>query len=205
VVLPERPHLGGEAGKPRARSNRKVVTGINDIATTHPELAAQMVDQALATKVAAGSTKVVSWWCSEDPRHVWDTRLVDRSKYGNCCPICSGHRVQIGVNDLATTHPEVAEQLDQRELGRELSAGSDRMVMWQCKIASEHRWTASVANRVAGNGCAICLNQSLQNNRAPLRGPEARSCHPGSDRVRSPSRLLRNTEGSRAPSVVHKS
>lgn len=143
-------------------SNRKVATGINDIATTHPELAAQMVDQALATKVAAGSTKIVSWWCSEDPRHVWDTRLVDRSKYGNCCPICSGHRVQIGVNDLATTHPEVAEQLDQRELGRELSAGSDRMVMWQCKIASEHRWTASVANRVAGNGCAICSNQIVQ-------------------------------------------
>lgn len=143
-------------------SNRKVATGVNDIAKTHPELAAQMVDQELAAKVTAGSTKVVTWRCSEVPRHVWDTRLVDRSKYSHGCPICSGHRVQADVNDLATTHSELAEQLVQRGLGRELSAGSDRMVLWQCSVDSEHRWTASVANRVAGNGCAICSNQIVE-------------------------------------------
>jgi hypothetical protein len=73
-------------------SNRVIVPGYNDLATTNPELAAEW-DYSKNTKVpteySAGARAEVWWICKRG--HSWKTAIVYRSK-GNNCPICAKER-----------------------------------------------------------------------------------------------------------------
>lgn len=131
---------------------RRAIPGETDLATTHPELAAQLVDPNLATMVLAGSKRVVDWRCSAG--HQWDAPIDKRAKRGFGCPYCSGRRVLAGYNDLATTRPDLAAELADQELAPGLSAGSHTSVTWRCALG--HEWDAPVANRAAGRGCPYC-------------------------------------------------
>lgn len=131
-------------------ANKIVVPGINDLATTHGDLAQQLMDPTQGELISAGSTKKVMWQCSADAAHVYQMAVLVRAKRGAGCPICSGHRVVAGVNDLASTHAQLARQLVDPTLGACVSAGSVKKVAWRC--GASHEWTATVSNRVAGNG-----------------------------------------------------
>lgn len=48
------------------------------------------------------------------------------------CPVCSGRQVSIGVNDLWTTHPELAKMLANNEDGYKYSIGSNKKLEWVC-------------------------------------------------------------------------
>ena len=135
-------------------SGHQVLLGFNDLATTNPELAAQ-ADGWDPTTVVAHSFKKVSWQC--DLGHKWDAWIGNRSK-GSGCPICSGHQVLLGFNDLATTNPELAAQADGWD-PTSYSRGSDKRVMWKCNIG--HRWKASLGDRSSGKGCPVCANRTV--------------------------------------------
>lgn len=49
------------------------------------------------------------------------------------CPVCSGKQVNIGINDLHTTHPEYAQQLLNVEEGYQFTFGSNKKLWWKCK------------------------------------------------------------------------
>jgi hypothetical protein len=89
-------------------SNKLVLPGVNDLATTHPELAAQAHGWD-PTTLTAGSHKKVGWKCALG--HTWNALVKERSQ-GTGCPVCSNKKVMAGHNDLATTHPELAAQAD---------------------------------------------------------------------------------------------
>jgi hypothetical protein len=59
-----------------------------------------------AYELTAGSTKKVWWKCKKN--HSWSASIGARMR-GNSCPVCSGHKVQVGANDLATTNPKLAK------------------------------------------------------------------------------------------------
>ena len=59
--------------------------GFNDLATTHPNLAAQAVGWD-TTKVSAGSEQKKSWKC--ELGHTWKTSVGNRSS-GRGCPTCA--------------------------------------------------------------------------------------------------------------------
>jgi hypothetical protein len=83
---------------------RRVRPGVNDLATVNPALASEaLFDPSTVTEF---SNKKLPWRCSLG--HEWITTPAHRS-VGNGCPACGGKRVEPGFNDLATTHPEVAE------------------------------------------------------------------------------------------------
>ena len=86
-------------------SNKKVLQGFNDLATTHPEIAKQ-ADGWDPTSVTFGSAKRMSWVC--DKGHRWEAQISDRRETG--CAVCSGRKVLAGLNDLATTHSDIALQ-----------------------------------------------------------------------------------------------
>lgn len=138
-------------------SNRLIVAGINDIATTRPDLAREMVDKSLATSLCEGSARKVEWECAFG--HRWKATIVSRSRLGNGCPVCANQRVAVGVNDLATTHPELAAQLVDASLATRLVAGTDAKVRWRCEHG--HEWEASVASRKAGAGCPYCAGTKV--------------------------------------------
>ena len=133
-------------------SNKKTLAGFNDLATTHPELAAQ-ADGWDPTTVVAFSNKKVGWKCKNG--HTWTSTVTSRSN-GIGCPVCSGHQVLEGFNDLATTNPELAAQADGWDAST-VTAGSDKRRAWKCH--DEHTWTAVVGSRARGSGCPVCANQ----------------------------------------------
>ncbi len=101
-------------------SGRAVWVGFNDLATTDPELAAQWhpTKNGLLTpqNVTRGSFRKIWWFLPYDDtatgKHfdfVWKESLNKRTS-GCGCPYLSGHKVWVGFNDLATTHPELAAQ-----------------------------------------------------------------------------------------------
>lgn len=72
-------------------SNRKVLVGFNDLATTNPDLAMEWdysCNSLFPTTVTAGSHKMVSWKCRKCG-HRWDAVIYSRSN-GRGCPHCAG-------------------------------------------------------------------------------------------------------------------
>jgi len=136
-------------------SGRTALKGVNDLATTHPELAAQ-ADGWDPRMFKARSGRKVPWKCGIG--HTWSAVIANRSK-GIGCPICSAYTVQIGVNDLATTHPELATQADGWDPTITTRAKGGK-VGWQCKF--EHKWQATVGSRINGTGCPVCSNNLVQ-------------------------------------------
>ena len=135
-------------------SNKKVLAGFNDLATTNPELAAQ-ADGWNSASVTKGSNKKVAWRCQQG--HSWQAIVNDRSK-GKGCPICTGRAVLLGFNDLVTVNPEIAAQADGWD-PKSLTAGSGSKVRWKCELG--HTWNATVANRSIGGGCPVCSGHSV--------------------------------------------
>ncbi len=135
-------------------SNRHVLAGHNDLATTNPELAAQ-ADGWDPTTISAGSDKKLGWKCERG--HTWNSAAYSRSN-GTDCPVCSNNSVLPGYNDLATTNPELAAQADGWD-PTTISAGSDKKLGWKCERG--HTWSSSVANRSKGSGCPVCSNNSV--------------------------------------------
>ena len=121
------------------------------VGVTHPELAAQLKDQSLATTLTAGSDKKPVWVC--DTGHEWEAMVYSR-RDGRGCPFCSGNKVLPGFNDLATANPGLAATLKDPSMATTLTAGSGKKVVWVC--AEGHEWEASVDHRKKGRGCPFC-------------------------------------------------
>ncbi len=81
---------------------------------------------------------------------------------GNRCPVCTGKKVLVGFNDLATTDPIIAEEWDEEKNGdltpERVTAGSPRKVWWICR--NGHEWEATIASRTKiGAGCPYCAGK----------------------------------------------
>jgi hypothetical protein len=126
--------------------------GVNDIATTHPDLAAQAYSWD-PTSVVAGGRAIVDWRCPAG--HIYQASLGHRTKHQTGCPVCQGRTVLVGVNDLATTFPEIAAEADGWD-PTTLVAGANKRVPWRC--VNGHTWHTAVANRTLGSetGCPSC-------------------------------------------------
>ena len=128
------------------------------LAETHPELATQ-ADGWDPTTISAGSHAKVRWRCQHG--HTWEAVIKNRTS-GNGCPICSGRNAWTGVNDLATTNPELAAQADGWD-PTTLTEGSGKKVAWRCELG--HSWSASIGNRSNGRGCPTCAQNGFDPNK----------------------------------------
>ena len=146
-------------------SGQKILPGYNDLATLNPVLAAEWhptKNKPLTPElVGPGSTKKV-WWLSKTCGHEWLAEIRSRHQ-GSNCPYCTGKQILIGFNDLATTHPEIAQQWDYERNGTlnptNVIAGSERKVYWICNKG--HSWSASIEKRTNGRHCPVCSNKKV--------------------------------------------
>ena len=136
-------------------SNQQLLVGYNDLATTHPELAAQADGWDPAT-VTVSSGKKRKWKCALG--HTWLLPVDGRRAGTTGCPICSNQQLLVGYNDLATTHPEIAKQAHNWD-PTTMSAGSHKKAAWICEKG--HIWSSVIHTKVDGIGCPICSNQQL--------------------------------------------
>lgn len=129
-----------------------------------PEVAAQWHPtkngELKPTQVSNGSHRIVWWIC--DKGHEWRAAVKTRVS-GTGCPVCANKIVLVGVNDLATSHPKLAEQWHPTKnhtlTPNQVLAGSARKVWWRCEKG--HEWLASISARSRGSGCPICSNRLI--------------------------------------------
>ncbi len=62
------------------------------------------------------SNAKVYWHCKKCS-YSWEARIANRTILGRGCPCCANMVVVKGVNDLATTHPEIAKEWYQPKNG----------------------------------------------------------------------------------------
>jgi hypothetical protein len=136
-------------------SGNQTLSGFNDLATTHPELAAE-ADGWDPTTVIAGNGVKRNWVCSAG--HRWKATIASR-KRGSGCPVCSGKLIVAGINDLATTHPNLALEAHKWNPSC-ASKGQHQVVEWRCP--KKHIFSASIYSRtVSGNGCPVCSGRQI--------------------------------------------
>ena len=143
-------------------TGRLAITGVNDLATTNPELLLEWdysknvsIDPTL---VKAGSCKKAWWKCVKG--HEWETKILNRAIKGHGCIYCSSNKVLFGYNDFLTQYPELAEEWDYEknlEINpQELQVKSNLKVWWKCKHCG-HSWQAYISNRTSHNSsCPKC-------------------------------------------------
>jgi predicted GIY-YIG superfamily endonuclease len=132
----------------------KPIVGETDLATTQPELAAQLVDPSKAVEVVERSSRLLDWRCGEG--HVWDMAVRDRAIRGRGCPYCGRGRTKAGVNDVATTHPHLVDYFVDKDEALTVTASSHRKVRAQCELG--HQWNATVRGLAEGRRCPYCAN-----------------------------------------------
>ena len=146
-------------------TSRKVLAGFNDLATVHPRLAVQWhpeLNGGLTPEQVAPSSNKKAWWMCEKG-HEWQATIVSRTVQSTGCPYCSGHKVLIGFNDLATVNPEVAAQWHPELNGdltpEQVTRGCRKKVWWICEKG--HKWEARISFRAgtAKTGCPFCFGR----------------------------------------------
>ena len=140
-------------------ANHQLLVGFNDLATTHPDVAAQAYGWD-PTTVIGGTHQKKLWKC--ELGHTWETSPKKRA-FGvmNNCPICGNKQVLVGFNDLATTNPALASEADGWD-PTTLTYSSGKMRRWVCSAG--HGWDSTIANRAKGNGCPSCTKGGFDPN-----------------------------------------
>ena len=167
-------------------SNRTVKAGENDLATTHPEIAAQWHPAKNGDKtpysVVGGHHAKVWWQCEKG--HEWQASILSRTATGNGCPVCAGKVVIPGQNDLAGAYPAVAAQWHPTKNGvltsEQVTPFSNRKAWWLCEQG--HEYCAVIAHRTQkGSGCPYCSGRKVLagfNDLATIEPKVAEQWHP---------------------------
>ena len=176
---------------------RRILEGFNDLATTHPAIAAEWSKSRnkdlQPNQVSKGFTKKVWWECSNG--HEWQSTVNNRTNLGRGCPICTGQIRVEGVNDLTHSHPKLAREWHPTRNGAlkpsQVGKGTIRPVWWQCELG--HAWRASPNNRVnGGTGCPYCSGTKVLpgfNDLATTHPDLCKEWHPNKNSGMEPNRL----------------
>lgn len=156
--------VSGGAGCPYCSGHRAII-GETNLATLRPDLFKEIIISLnnhidLDQLSVASETKI--WWQCELNHH-YLASVGNRSIGGGGCPYCSGHKVLLGFNDLATVNPSLVEEWDfeknLRQTPQTVSASSNKIAFWKC--SEGHEWKTSLNNRTRGTGCPTCAGNTL--------------------------------------------
>ena len=116
---------------------------------------------------------VKCWWkCPEE--HSWKASVNQRVN-GSGCPVCSGHQILTGYNDLKTKYPMLAAEWDyvkNNDIPDNIMPGSHQKAWWICSKC-KNNWMADIHSRVRGNGCPACGKLKIAiSNATPKNGED---------------------------------
>lgn len=148
--------------------NRVIVIGVNDLATSHPELIAELNPSFYGTTIptthSATSEKVVTWDCTTCGQE-YRMAIYDRT-HGHFCPNCTRTLKQAAKEGLLATHPEIAAEwhpiFNNGHHPDEYTHGSREEVFWQCQYG--HNYKMRIERRTAGYKCKVCSRRGLVPN-----------------------------------------
>ena len=96
-------------------ANKILISGKNDLETLFPEIAKKWnyeLKKEKPNEIFPHSDKKVWWKCNKDKRHIFQAKVCHVTEGRIICPICSNQKIIVGVNDLATTNPELLKEWD---------------------------------------------------------------------------------------------
>ena len=135
-------------------SGKRALAGFNDLATTHPSVAAEAVPHV--PSVTAYSSKKIQWQCGLG--HEYFQVVANRVGQNQGCPFCANKKVLVGFNDLQSTHPELASEADGWD-PTTVTFGSHSKKYWKCELG--HHYLCDVNTRSSGGGCPFCANKKV--------------------------------------------
>ena len=126
----------------------------------YPEIAAEWDYERNEEKPGdfkANSGISVYWICPKG--HSYQKPINRRTGRGDGCPICSGNKIIVGINDLGTVRTDLMDEWDfDKNLSvfpTEVTARSNKKVWWKCRDCG-NCWQAPISNRTRGSGCPKC-------------------------------------------------
>ncbi len=145
---------------------RLVIPGYNDLATTHPDVAADFDrtrnNGVTAADIIATSDKYYFWTCATG--HSYTATASARSHGDDGCPVCLGRVIQIGVNDLAATHPHIAAEWHPGWTSHlsptTVTATNTAYATWLC--AEGHVYEMRINERVGRKTCPTCARAATR-------------------------------------------
>lgn len=152
-------------------SNRQILKGYNDLATTHPHLLNEWdyeknsVLDIFPDNITKGSTKSV-WWKCNKCGYEWKTNPNARTGSSKTkCPCCSRKRVVTGINDLETLYPHIAKRwhpTKNDKKANQVAPFSNKKAWWICEKDNRHIFFSLIYQVVSNNTmCPICANQKI--------------------------------------------
>ncbi len=140
-------------------ANQKVLKGFNDLLSAAPELCKEWDYEKNGSlqpdKVVKNAIKSVWWKCKKG--HSWKSGVGNRRR-GSGCPVCAGHIIIPGKNDLKTLRPDLAKEWDYDKNGDlcpdSVATRTNKKVWWKCKYG--HSYIASIAHKFNGSDCPYC-------------------------------------------------
>lgn len=183
-------------------ANQQFLVGFNDLETLHPKIARRLDlkrnELSSPSQVFAGGKKKYWWTCPDDATHYFEASI-DGMVRGTICPVCTGHTVISGLNDLATNFPFLCKEWDVTRNGhlmpQRLAPKSNLKVWWICPVG--HEYAARIASRANGSGCPICDNKIVLAgfNDLQTTHPElARQWHPSKNEKYAPDSVVAGTQ-----------
>ena len=146
-------------------AGKVIKESVNDLASLRPDIAAEWSDKNLPLtpdQVTQWSSRSV-WWKGECG-HEWKTTIGNRCK-GNPCPICSKEPLIPGVNDLLTTHPDIAAEWSGRNAfsPKDIRASYSKQVWWKCpKCGNEYPAQPVTRIRQPERLCPYCRGRTKE-------------------------------------------
>ena len=116
------------------------------------------MNKMLPSEVTSNANIYVYWKCHKCG-YRWKAKLSNRSN-GKGCPCCSNKVVAPGINDLTTTHPELAKEWHPTRNGTlkpsDVTYGMGKKIWWLCPAGHEYQATLLHRSAKIGTNCPIC-------------------------------------------------
>lgn len=148
---------------------------IDDPVSSHADLMSYWNDKHDPTATSTDMTVKLEWLCpvcgsnfKSRPKTL--VNLLARGR--KACPVCDYRTLVPGVNDLATTRPDLAAELIDPAKAKTVTERSDDKLEWKCMTNPDHPpYTTTPRQRVNGVNCKTCtaLRRAAENNRTRLR------------------------------------
>lgn len=153
-----------ECGKRKtaeAAHNRQFKPGINDLATTRPDLLSVWdfdKNGDIKPENVAQFANIKVWWKCEKG-HNYQQRIASKTGQNQGCPYCTGAKVLKGFNDLATVNPELVKDWDYDKNTKlkptSITGKNQRIIFWKCHLCG-YEWKDKLEHRAYGRKCPRC-------------------------------------------------
>ena len=142
---------------------KQLVLNDRNMTITHPQLLKEWNynrNQNISPENFLPTSPKKVWWKCNKCGYEWQARISNRAILNRACPCCSNKKVVKGINDLATTHPDIAKEWHTSKNGiltpDAVTHGCGKKVWWICPLGHEYRATILHRTQENGTGCPIC-------------------------------------------------